>query len=206
LNQSGAGFSYPQLLRNEIPLTPTSLGLVDPDSLITRFRSVRNKNEFPHPTNPTRKLANFKIFLHSFRICGKAVLAMVRMKFMVRRWNGRSRRGVPDPSVEPSSSSTSTSIRNSPRNASRKQPTAAVPSWTEFRNLRRRSSVPGLSLSSLSGPGAGAAGVETVLSDYLRRIQSLESEVEGILTKNRPPRPYIAQVQFHHSHSSTENH
>jgi len=38
LDQTGAGFQHPQLLREEILLTPTSIGIIDPRSLITRFR------------------------------------------------------------------------------------------------------------------------------------------------------------------------
>jgi len=149
LDQSGVGVPYPQLLQDEIPLTPTSLGLIDLTSPSTRFK-----------------------------ICAKAVLATIRMKFMVRRWEGRNRLNRPlldhvNENGRRRSSNLSTNIRKGSGHG--------VP-W------RNMGVVPGLTLSSLSTATATAGQddpeVETVLSDYLRRIQSLESEVEGVFKKN----------------------
>jgi hypothetical protein len=60
LSGSGAAFEHPDLLQRQIPITPSSVGLCDRKKGKTRFR-----------------------------IIGKVVLAAIRMKYMVNRWNGK---------------------------------------------------------------------------------------------------------------------
>ena len=92
LGVSGAAFEHPDLLQKEVPITPSSVGLCDKRKGKTRFRCVQFKLLLiTSCVIPVGQLYYFS------RIVGKAVLASVRMKYMVNRWTGKMcPRSMPD--------------------------------------------------------------------------------------------------------------
>lgn len=118
--------------------------------------------------------------LEIFRIGAKAVLATVRMKFMVRRWKGRSMKIA---SCYPTSGHEAVRMVQSTHRLGDALPSNPLNKDAATLSRFKKSPVPGLTLSSLSK--AGTSEVETVLSEYLRRIKSLEDEVEGVIVTSK---------------------
>ncbi|CAL8083337.1 unnamed protein product [Orchesella dallaii] len=149
--QISHGHEHPELVQMQVPLAPGAAGLLDSRRAITIFR-----------------------------VGALAVIAIIRMKYMVNRWH-KKRPGESSPDSEYKAS------RNSGTSA-RIEAGIIRPSRNILtRNRINYSSVPVPVETSVNDPNS--VQVESVedISDYINRFESIEHQISSSLSRSRFP-------------------